>query len=125
MLSVKPLHLSTNSLLNEHQWGFRPHRSTEDAIIHMTEKWREALDSGKVVSVLFIDFRKAFDSVSHKILLRKLRACDIAGDLHTYIHNYLQNRKQTTTLKWCNLKSCSCEILGPSGIFNGSTLLLR
>ena len=55
-------------------------------------KWREALDSWKVIAVLFIDFRKAFDSVSHEILLRKISACGIAGDLHTYIHNYLQKR---------------------------------
>ena len=42
-------HLSTHRLLNEPQWGFR---STEDLILHMTEKWRE----GKVVGVLFVDF---------------------------------------------------------------------
>ena len=36
--------------------------------------------------------------MSHEILLRKLSACGIAGDLHTYIHNYLQNRKRITSL---------------------------
>ena len=118
-------HLTTNSLLSEHQWGFRTQRSTEDAILHMTEKWREALDSGKVIGVLFIDFRKAFDSVSHEILLRKLSARGIAGDLHTYIHNYLQNRKQITTLNGATSNPCICGVWGPSRIFNWSTMLLH
>ena len=120
-------YLTANSLLSEHQWGFRTQRSTEDAILQITEKWREALDSVKVIGVLCIDFRKAFDSVSHEILLRKLSACGMAWDLHTYIHNYLQNRKQIIPFisKWCNLKSCICEVWGASKISNWSTMLLH
>ena len=47
----------------------------EDVLLHMTEKWRNAIDAAQVVGVLFIDFQKAFDSVSHKILMRKMSAC--------------------------------------------------
>ena len=66
-------HLLEHNLQNEHQWGFRPKRSTEDALLYMTEKWRKAIDSGKVVGILFIDFKKAFDSVSHQILLNSFK----------------------------------------------------
>ena len=112
-------YLTANSLLSEHQWGFRTQRSTEDAILYMTEKWREALDSGKVIGVLFIDFRKAFDSVSHEILLRKLSACGIAGDLHTYINNYLQNRSQITSLNGAISNLASVEYGVPQGSLIG------
>ena len=74
-------HLLEHNLQNEHQWGFRPQRSTEDALLYMTENRREAIDSGKVVGILFIDFKKAFDSVSHQILLKKLSACGVSGGL--------------------------------------------
>ena len=91
-------HLRVNNLLNEHQWGFRPQRSTEDVLLYMTERWRKAIDAGKVVGVLFIDFRKAFDSVSHQILLKKMSACGISGEFHSYLESYLSKRKQFTVL---------------------------
>ena len=91
-------HLLEHNLQNEHQWGFRPKRSTEDALLYMTEKWRKAINSGKVVGILFIDFKKAFDSVSHQILLKKLSACGVSGDFLSYLESYLHDRKQSTTV---------------------------
>ena len=87
-------HLREHNLQTEHQWGFRPRRSTEDVLLHMSEKWRRAVDSGQVVGVLFIDFRKAFDTVSHPILIKKLSACGISGNFLEYLKNYLTDRKQ-------------------------------
>jgi len=73
-------HLTNFNLQNDHQWGFRPQRSTEDLLLYMTEKWRKAIDNGLIVGVLFIDFKKAFDSISHTVLLKKLNACGISGN---------------------------------------------
>ena len=56
-------HLENNNLLSPNQWGFRKKSSTEDLLLHMIEKWHFALDDGKSIAVLFIDYRKAFDSV--------------------------------------------------------------
>ena len=86
-------HLLEHNLKKEHQCGFRPKRSTEDALLYMTEKWRKAIDSGKVVGILFIDFKKAFDSVSHQILLKKLSGCGVSGDFLSYLESYLHDRK--------------------------------
>ena len=91
----------------------------------MTEKWREALESGKVIGMLFIDFRKAFDSLSHEILLRKLSACGIARDLHTYFYDYLQSREQITSLNGATSNLASVEYGGPSRISDWSTMLLH
>lgn len=112
-------HLIKNNLLNEHQWGFRPRRSTEDILLHMTEKWRKALDNGQVVGVLFIDFRKAFDSVSHPILIQKLKACGISGDFHSYLESYLTNRRQYTNLNGSTSNLTEVEFGVPQGSLIG------
>ncbi len=66
--------------------------------MHMTEIWRHALDKGKVVGVLFIDFKKAFDSINHKILYKKLQGVGIADQMLDIISDYLENRLQYVEL---------------------------
>ena len=87
-------HLQSHNLLSRNQWGFRKNRSTEGLLLRMTETWKSALDQGLVVGVLFVDLRKAFDSVNHSILLEKLKATGISGSLLSWIANYLSNRSQ-------------------------------
>ena len=87
-------HLQSHNLLSRNQWGFRKNHSTEGLLLHMTETWKSALDQGLVVGVLFVDFRKAFDSVNHSILLEKLKAIGISGNLFSWLANYLSNRNQ-------------------------------
>ena len=60
-------HLQTHNLYSNNQWGFRKGRSTETLLISMTERWRAALDDNKIVGAIFIDFRKAFDTISHEL----------------------------------------------------------
>jgi len=62
----------------------------------MTEKWKLAMDKGLTVGAIFIDFQKAFDTVSHEVLSIKLNAVGIPGPLHLWIMNYLSNRYQYT-----------------------------
>ena len=57
-----------NNLVTDKQWAYRAGLSTELLLIHLTETWRKAVDAGLVVAVALIDFKKAFDSVSHTIL---------------------------------------------------------
>ena len=87
-------HLQSHNLLSCNQRGFRKNGSTEGLLLHMTEIWKSALDQGLVVGVLFVDFRKAFDSVNHSILLEKLKATGISGSLFSWLANYLSNRNQ-------------------------------
>ena len=73
--------LEDNDILYSKQFGFRKRHSTTHAIIALTEKVSMALDSGKIVGGVFMDLKKAFDCVSHDILLNKLYAYGIRGSL--------------------------------------------
>ena len=76
------------------QFGFRKRHSTTHAIIALTEKVSMALDTGKTVGGVFIDLKKAFDCVSHDILLNKLYAYGIRDNLMQCFKSYLSARSQ-------------------------------
>ena len=71
---------------------------SESLLLHLTETWKNALDRGLKVGVLFVDFRKAFDTVNHTILLEKLKAVGISGDLFSWLVDYMSARKQFVQL---------------------------
>ena len=62
-------HLNTNNLLAPSQSGFRTLNSTSTALLKCTDDWYSGLDVGKYVGVIFVDLRKAFDTVDHQILI--------------------------------------------------------
>lgn len=64
--------LDTYKLLSNYQYGFRKNKSTEDAVINLCDYVTHCLDNGQVVLGMFVDVSKAFDSIDHTILLRKL-----------------------------------------------------
>ena len=49
-------HFVKGGISSVHQWGFKQGKSTETLMLHLTEKWKQALEENKVVGVLFIDF---------------------------------------------------------------------
>ena len=70
-------HLSKHSLKNPAQWGFAKGLSAEGMLLSLTDRWKMELDKGLTVGAIFVDFRKAFDSLSHNILSLKLQAVGI------------------------------------------------
>ena len=87
-------HVVTQNLLDSRQWAYRKGKSAKQLLIHLTERWREAVERKLFVGILFVDFTKAFYTVSHNILLQKLNYLGIRGDIWLWLKNYLTERRQ-------------------------------
>ena len=68
---------SLSDLISHHQSGFRPIYSTTTALLDSTNDWCVNIDNGLVNGVIFIDLKKAFDTIDHEILLKKLDCCGV------------------------------------------------
>jgi hypothetical protein len=62
------------------------------------ELWTELLDTGTALDVIYLDFKKAFDSVPHKMLLSKLGAYGIGDPIKEWVKSFLVNLKQRVTI---------------------------
>ncbi len=80
------------------QFGFREGLSTESALKHFMDDVYFGLNTEKKVSGIFLDIKKAFDTVDHRILLKKLYSCGIRGNVHSWFVSYLSKRKQVVKL---------------------------
>ena len=95
--------LTRNGLITPQQHGFVRGRSCQTNILLCLEKWTESLDSGKSVDIAYFDYSKAFDKVSHRLLLLKLESYGIRGKLLKWLEMYLKDRKQRVAVS--NAKS--------------------
>lgn len=105
-------------ILYENQFGFRENHSTCMAIITLLDKILSALDNGNLVIGVFLDFQKAFDTVNHQILLKKLEKYGIRGIALDWITDYLNNRQQYVILN----KTNSFKSIVTCGVPQGSIL---
>ena len=86
------IHLQQHALLNSAQHGFMKNRSCLTNLLCYLDEVTERIDEGKMVEVCYLDFSKAFDSVSHRLLLHKLRFFGIGGKLHKWLTEFLIDR---------------------------------
>ena len=112
------------NLLYKLQFGFRSKYSTSHALIHMTETIRAALDSGNGTCGIFVDFIKAFDTVNHEILLKKLEHYDFRGRVNDWFRSYLTDRKQKVVINGFESSSKSLLHGVPQGSVLGPKLFL-
>ena len=110
--------LEDNKLIYTKQFGFRANHSTNHALISMTESIKSFLDCGNYVAGIFIDLEKAFDTVNHQILCRKLEYYGFRGKSNELIKSFLSNRKQLVSIN--GFESTPLEI--KCGVPQGSTL---
>ena len=78
-------------LLLNNQSGFKPGHSTETSLLNTINKWIINIDNGCLNLILLLDLRKAFDTVDHKILLKKLDYYGIKDDDLSWFEFYLSN----------------------------------
>ena len=87
-------YMDSNSLFLNSQYGFRKNHSTEYAALEFVDRIAKDLEAKKVPLSVFIDLSKAFDTLDHQILLKKLKYYGITGVALSWFQSYLSNRQQ-------------------------------
>ena len=104
-----------------HEHGFRRGHSCVTQLLEVIEMWPKAIDSTNNIDVIYIDFRKAFDSVPFERFLVKLKAYGFCSNVLNWIKSFLNDRRQRviingTTSEWADVVSGvpHGSVLGPS-----------
>ena len=110
--------LNLHDLLSPSQHGFVRGSSTVSNLLESVTDWMHSIDSGNNIDVIYIDLRKAFDSVVYSKLSDKMLSIGIQGNLIGWLMNYLTGRKQSTLVE----TSRSSLVDVRSGVPQGSVL---
>ncbi|CAB4023601.1 Hypothetical predicted protein, partial [Paramuricea clavata] len=87
-----------NNLLCRSQSGFRKKHSTETAVTHFADQILMGMDKGLVTGAVFIDLAKAFDTIDHDVLIRKLKHYGVSNESLLWFKDYFCARKQFVTI---------------------------
>ena len=86
-------HMTDNNLYSNCQHGFRKKRSCITQLLEVYDRLTEMIDDGKSVDIIYLDFKKAFDSIPHERLLLKMGGYGISGNTLNWVRDFLSNRK--------------------------------
>lgn len=111
-------YIENNALISSYQSAFRTNHSCESTINLVIIDWKMSIENGKYVIVVFIDLKRAFETVDREILLEKLQALGVKDVELRWFASYLTARKQQTKFK----NNLSNELEVPIGLPQGSTL---
>lgn len=117
-------YIESNNLLTPNQTGFREKNSCESALQTVVTKWISAIGQKKYVGVVFLDLRRAFETINRKLLLMKLKNYGFGTTVMKWFSEYLDNRVQVT--KYNNsMSTTECNYHGvPQGTVMGPNLFI-
>ena len=98
----------TNGFITCNQHGFVKNKSCTTNLLETLDLITHAISLGQPVDVVYLDFAKAFDTVTHKRLIQKLRAYGVKGKLLNWIKAFLSNRRQR--VEQCGFTSSWSEV---------------
>lgn len=116
--NVLTKYLQENNIINKNQFGFQRGKNTTQLLTKFSNNIYEAMENGDYTLSLFVDFKKAFDTLPHKHILKSLKKIGIEGKLYAWLKNYLQERTYRVKIK----EKLSSEIEIESGVPQGSYL---
>ena len=90
-----------DNILSPYLFGYRKGRGTQHCLLLMIEMWRKALDENKVGGAILTDLSKAFDCLSHELLIAKMEAYGFGKNALKFVYDYLKKRIQRTKVDSC------------------------
>ena len=117
-------HLSNNCPISDQQWGFQGKKSTILALLSATYDWFKTTDTGDEIGAVFFDIKKAFDTVPHRLLIKKLKALNISPLIIRWIFSYLTGRCQRVVVAGATSQPSSIVSGVPQGSVLGPLLFL-
>jgi len=117
-------YMENNNLLEECQSGFRARHSCETALQWVVSDWKKSIGEGKMIGVVFLDLRRAFELVDRDILLKKMEWYGIKGVVLSWFKSYLENRSQRVKLNGILSDPIAVNLGVPQGSVLGPLLFL-
>lgn len=111
-------HISVNQIVIEEQSGFRKNHSCESTLNLVLLNWKEEIENGKIIVAVFLDLKRAFETIDRKRLLWKLEKLGVKGRELAWFKSYLSQRTQAT--KFGGVVSSEVEV--DIGLPQGSKL---
>ena len=117
-------YLTSHNILSQCQSGFRSKHSTNTALLDVTDYILLNANDGKVTASIFLDLKKAFDTVNHDLLLKKLNSYGIKGTTLAWFKSYLSDRTQAVNINSTLSDFKNIEIGVPQGSILGPLLFI-
>ena len=116
--------MSSKDIISDSQFGFRKQHSTSHAIHHSVNFIKESHSKALYVLGIFIDLSKAFDTIDHEILLKKLYHYGVRGIPYSLLSSYLKNRLQYVKIEEYESEKLEIKYGVPQGSVLGPLLFL-